>query len=100
MLSNKESRNKYDATLKQMDMKNKTDTCIADASNLLSLSCDFNFDLKLNTYKRDCERCSGYLLLNKQDLNNLLLENDDQTQQFILTLECDSCSFTSDIMIL
>ena len=99
MLNDKESRLQYNAILKQIELNNSTDNYRADELALLSLSKDFSFDSQSDQYKRNCERCTGYLLLNKRDLNNLL-ENSNQMQQFILTLECDSCSFTSDILIL
>ncbi len=100
LLNNKEDRLQYNAILKQIELSNKTDSYIVDDSTLLSLSKDFSFDSQSGKYKRNCERCNGYLIVNKRDLNNLL-ENSNlyNKQQFILTLECDSCSHTWDMLI-
>jgi hypothetical protein len=72
--------------------------------SMLSINQDFIFDINLNSYKRKCDRCTGHLIVNKNALNSLLNSNESDrleiTQKFILQLECDSCSFTADILII
>ena len=100
-MNNKETKHEYDSILKQMCLK-KNSLCPGEEEiSMLSINQDFNFDVNLNSYKRKCDRCTGHLIVNKNVLNSLL--NSDRleiTQKFVLQLECDSCSFTADILIL
>lgn len=89
-----------------MYLKKKTNETIYnddEETSMLSINQDFNFDINLNSYKKRCDRCTGYLLVNKNVLNSMLNSVDSQSevkQKFILQLECDSCSFKADVLIL
>lgn len=90
--------------MKQFEAKNRIESYSTDS--LLSLNNDFIYDSTSNLYKHKCERCTGYFLLDRNVLNNLLIDINKQDtdtngmQQFILSLECDSCSIMNDIFII
>ena len=104
MLNNPETRNEYNSLLKQVSLQKQTHNYVDESATLFSLNSDFSYDFVTNFYKRNCERCSGYFMLKKNDLNNLLSEinsgDNHKLEEFILTLECDSCSLKIDILVI
>jgi DnaJ-class molecular chaperone len=92
-------RTEYDANLKQSILE-RNSTLSDFNQTWFSVKQDFNYDEHLNGYYLIC-RCSGAYFIHKNDLSNLLLQNDENKDiDTFFSLHCDTCSLSINVLII
>lgn len=96
LLSNGESRARYDSLLRQTELQRHADSL--SRAELLNLYRDF--ELVDSVYERSCERCGGSHSLTKSALDDIFKQDQDGCSSFIIEVECDTCSIVQNVLII